>query len=95
VTYALAGHTADALGVLDTRTGTLITGDGLQFDGVNQYPRALESEDAYFETLAKIEADERVENMLFSHAYDPWKKDGVRGRAEVLAAVALCKELAK
>ena len=94
-TYPLSGHTPDSLGVLDARTGTLITGDGLQFDGVNQYPRTVRDGAGYFATLDRIEADERVENMLFSHAYNPWKRDGVRGRSEVLAAVALCKELTK
>lgn len=94
-TYPLAGHTTDSLGILDARTGTLITGDGLQFDGVNQYPRALTDGAGYFATLDRIEADERVENMLFSHAYDPWRQDAVHGRSEVLAAIALCRELAK
>lgn len=30
----LPGHTGDAIGILDTRTGTLLTGDGLQLFGI-------------------------------------------------------------
>ena len=95
VTYALAGHTEDSLGVLDTRSGTLITGDGLQFDGVNQYPRSTPFLDAYLATLDKIARDGRVENMLYSHAYDPERKDAARGRDAVLRALTLCRELVK
>ena len=36
-TYAMAGHTHDCIGVLDMRTGTLVSGDGLQGAGVGKY----------------------------------------------------------
>ena len=37
LTYPMGGHTRDCIGVLDTRTGTLISGDGLQGAGVDKY----------------------------------------------------------
>ena len=83
VTYDMRGHTNDFIGVLDARSGTLISGDGLQGEGVGKYRTALASEVEYLKTIDKIRKDERVKNLLFSHAYEPWNKDYVFGRAEV------------
>lgn len=35
--YPLPGHTLDSIGVFDSRTNTLISGDGLQGAGVDKY----------------------------------------------------------
>lgn len=88
--YGLKGHTRDCIGVLDLRSGTLVSGDGIQGLGVSRYPCLLESKDAYLQTLNKIKQDENVKNILFSHAYEPWKKDGVFGRENVNRILADC-----
>jgi glyoxylase-like metal-dependent hydrolase (beta-lactamase superfamily II) len=88
--YALPGHTLDLVGVLDMRTGTLISGDGLQGAGVDKYRTYTESRDAYLKTLEKVRSDYRIENILFSHAYEPWYEDSARGRERVDECIADC-----
>jgi glyoxylase-like metal-dependent hydrolase (beta-lactamase superfamily II) len=90
LTYPLAGHTKDSIGVLDTRTGTLIACDGLQGDGVWKYRCYTEDRDAYIETLKRIEKDTLIENILFSHAYEPWNKESAFGRDEVRNCLMHC-----
>jgi glyoxylase-like metal-dependent hydrolase (beta-lactamase superfamily II) len=91
-TYPLPGHTQDFIGVLDLRTHTLITGDGLQGAGVDKYRCSLADKSAYRETLDKIRRDSRVENLLFSHAYEPWYVDKIFGRLNVLEVISKCEE---
>ena len=91
-TYPMAGHTEDAIGVFDGRTNTLISGDGLQGAGVDKYRTSAPFKDEYLKTIERIKKDERIENILFSHAYEPWFKDGVFGREAVISAVEKCKE---
>lgn len=90
--YEMKGHTLDCVGIFDKRTGTLIAGDGLQGAGVDKYRCFLESEEEYIKTIEKIEKDENVKNILFSHAYEPWNQDGVFGREEVLKILKICKQ---
>ena len=90
--YALKGHTMDSIGVLDTRSGTLISGDGLQGHGVGKYPCFLESKDEYIKTIDKIQKDKRIKNILFSHAYEPWNQDYALGRKEVEKCLQDCVE---
>ena len=91
-TYPMAGHTKDSIGVLDTRTGTLISGDGLQGAGIDKYRCSVDDKDAYLKTIDKIKKDERIENILFSHAYEPWYTDGILGRKNVLDILSKCTE---
>ena len=91
-TYALPGHTKDAIGVFDARTNTLISGDGLQGAGVDKFRCSLEDVDAYEETLATLERDEKIEGILFSHAYEPWNKDALFGRKSLLECFESCKK---
>ena len=91
-TYELHGHTSDLVGVLDTRTSTLISGDGIQGMGIGKYRCSLEDRAAYLSTLERVKGDERIENILFSHAYEPWNKDGAFGREAVLDAINFCIE---
>ena len=59
----LAGHTDDSIGVLDERSHTLISGDGLQGAGVDKYRCSLYNKNAYIETIEKIKNDKS--NNLF------------------------------
>lgn len=82
-TYPMAGHTLDCIGLLDMRTKTLISADGIQGYGVDKYRCTAHDPQAYKQTLENIRLDTRIENILFSHAYDPWKKDFAFGRKEI------------
>ena len=88
--FPMPGHTEDMVGVFDKRTGTLISGDGLQGAGVDKYRCYVKSRDAYLETIERIRNDKRIENILFSHAYEPWYKDGAFGRETVEACLSDC-----
>ena len=94
-TYSLPGHTKDLIGVLDRRTRTLISADGLQGAGVGKYRCSTQDLKAYIMTLERIKCDEAVENILFSHAYEPWYKDGMIGRENVLQCLSDCYECVK
>ena len=88
--WALKGHTLDCIGVFDSESGTLISGDGLQGDGIGKYRRSLESEAEYLCTVENLKKDKRVKNLLFSHAYEPWYKDSAIGENEVQKCLADC-----
>ncbi len=89
-TYPMGGHTEDSIGILDERTGTLISGDGLQGAGVDKYPCYTQNAAMYLATLDRIRNDDRIEGILFSHAYEPWLADRVSGRAQVLDCLTKC-----
>lgn len=91
-TYPMAGHTEGCIGVLDMRTRTLISGDGLQGAGVDKYRATFENRAAYRQTLVRLEAEEKVESILFSHAYEPWLCDRIEGRANVLSCLRECEK---
>lgn len=94
-TYPLTGHTKDFIGVLDERSSTLISGDGLQGAGIKQYRTMLADKNAYIETIERIRLDERIENVLFSHEYEPWYKNKMLGRKNVLECLDECKKYIK
>ncbi|MBE6588790.1 MAG: MBL fold metallo-hydrolase [Ruminococcaceae bacterium] len=50
----LGGHTEDSMGYFDTRTGTLLCGDALQFYGVGKYGCSIVNAAMYEETLDRI-----------------------------------------
>ena len=91
-TYYLPGHTKDFVGILDLRTNTLISGDGLQGAGVDKYKTSVPFKEEYLKTLERVINNERIENILFSHAYEPWFVDKILGRDKVIAAVCECKK---
>ena len=90
--YPLPGHTKDFVGVLDARASTLISGDGLQGAGIKKFRTSLETKEGYLRTLEAIKADARIENILFSHAYEPWYEDRMIGREAVLSCHEECKK---
>ena len=90
--YPLYGHTNGMIGLFDARTGTLISGDGLQGAGVDKYRAYAEDRQAYRDTLQRIRKDGRIVNLLFSHAYEPWYEDHIFGRDAVLEALEECKK---
>ena len=90
--YPLYGHAKEMIGLFDAHTGTLISGDGLQGAGVDKYRAYAEDKAAYFETIERIRRDKRVENLIFSHAYEPWFKDSIFGREAVLEALNECEK---
>lgn len=92
IVYELKGHTLDCIGAFVEQSGTLISGDGLQGHGVGKYRCSLESEDEYLRTIERIEKDERIKNILFSHAYEPWNTDVAFGREAVENCLQDCIE---
>ena len=90
-TVPLAGHLDDCIGVFDARSHTLISGDGLRGVGVDKYRCNIHNASAYLKTLERIEKNEKIENVLFSHAYEPWDQDHMFGRDNVLKCIADCK----
>jgi len=94
-TYPLPGHSDDSLGVFDRRTHTLISGDGIQGAGVDKYRTIIQNSKAYLETLDRIKKDTSVENLLFSHAYEPWYRDSVFGRTAVIESIDECYKYIK
>ena len=97
--YPLPGHTPDSIGLFDPESGTLISGDGLQGAGIGMFRCSLAAGMAvYFQTVERIKGDARVENILFSHAYEPWYSNAAFGREEVekrLADCVSCAAMAK
>ena len=94
-TLAMPGHTEDCIGVVDVRTHTLISGDGLQGAGVDKYRCYTQNPKAYLETIEKIKNDERIENILFSHAYEPWNSYRAIGREKVNFCLSECEKYVK
>ena len=94
-TYPLHGHAECCIGVLCERARTLIAGDGLQGNGLRDYPCNVPYQAAYLQTLARVRADERIENVLFSHGYRPFDRDSLHGRDNVLFCLDECLRYVK
>ena len=84
----LAGHTADSMGYIDTRTRSLISGDALQFFGVGGYGCSLATVKGYEKTVKKIASLELC-NLLLSHPFvgGAWESLGKE------AVLDLCRTL--
>ena len=93
--YNLTGHTNDCIGLLELSTGTLLTGDGLQGEDVGRYKCYLENVEGYRETLIRILSDKRIENVVLSHAYNPWETDTFIGRESVEKLIEDCTIIAE
>lgn len=93
--YEMKGHTLDCIGVFDACTGTLISGDGLQGAGIGRFRCSLQSKEEYLKTIIKIQRNENIKNILFSHAYEPWYKDCALGREQVEKCLQDCLQYVK
>ena len=93
--YEMPGHEKNFVGVYDKRTNTLISGDGLQGAGVGKYRAYFADKDGYLSTIERIRADKNIENLLFSHAYEPWYCDKAIGREAVLRTLSDCLDYVK
>ena len=93
--YPLPGHAEDCIGILDTRSGTLISADGLQGAGIGKYRAYFALPDAYCENIERIRVDERIQRILFSHEYEPWYRNSMIGRDEIIACLDTCLEYVK
>lgn len=84
----LAGHTADSMGYIDTRTRSLMCGDGLQFFGVGGYGCSLATVTGYEDTVKKIPSMNLC-NVLLSHPFvgGAWESYGKE------AVLELCRAL--
>lgn len=66
----LPGHSFDCLGVLDTRSGVLLTFDSLQLFGIGKYVTYVYDEKIYKDSIEKIKA-EKVNHIATAHDYAP------------------------
>lgn len=94
-TCPLPGHTRDSIGVLSEDCRALITGDGVQGDGVGRYPTLISDKEDYISSLEKIRADKGIRALIFSHPYRPWGKDTVYGSEEINLCLSYCINKAK
>ncbi len=66
----LPGHSPDCLGVLDTRTGVLLTFDSLQLFGIGKYVTYVYDQEIYKNSIEKIKRED-VNYIAASHDYAP------------------------
>ena len=67
---SLPGHSEDSMGLLDTRTSTLLSGDCIQLGGVSRYGTGVSNAKAYFASLERVENSD-IENLIASHEFYP------------------------
>lgn len=90
--YPIPGHTIDCLGLLDLESKTLITCDGLQGAGIGKYRCSVYYRQEYLQVIEKIRNDKRIENLIFSHEYEPWYKNHAFGCESVDKCLSDCVE---
>ena len=66
----LPGHTAGAVGYLDLRTATLLSGDCLQLRGVGKYRNGIRFPQEYAESVNRLLAMD-LRRIVAAHEYDP------------------------
>ena len=89
----IPGHTADAQGILDTRTNTLISGDCLQMYGIygsGAWGANITLIKNHFEALEKLEKMQ-IDYLLTAHDYHP-KGYKYVGKKEAAFAINACRE---
>lgn len=88
---ALPGHTPDAMGLLDSQTGTLLSFDGLQIFGVAKWGMGVRNVSQYRKTLLRGAETQSIRNLITSHEYYDLGSIA-RGRDAVLAYFNRCRE---
>lgn len=89
----IPGHTSDAMGIIDLRTNTLISGDCLQIYGLygsGEWGSNITLIKQHFDALDKLEKMS-IENILTAHDYHP---NGYKyiGKDETYRAIKDCRE---
>lgn len=89
----IIGHTGDSSGLLDMRTNTLISGDGLQLYGIfgsGKWGSNIYFPDTHISEVNKLKQME-IDHILTAHDYHPY---GYRyqGKEAVLKALDACIE---
>ena len=84
----LPGHSPDSLGVLDTRTGVLLTFDSLQLFGIGKYVTYVYNEDIYKSSIEKIKR-ENITEIAAAHDYAPLGYFA-SGEKEIDAYLSMC-----
>lgn len=90
---AIPGHTSDAIALLDTRTGTLLSGDCLQLYGIfgsGWWGANINYPKAHLAALDRL-LTLQITEIYPAHDYHP-VGDAFIGREEILRAVAACRE---
>ena len=85
---SIPGHTRDAVGILDTRTGTLLSGDGLQLYGImgsGAWGANIGLIPEHIAAIQKLGAMD-IQTILTCHNYEPrdWRADGKEAVADYL-----------
>ncbi len=84
----MAGHTKNFVGVLVGKT--LISGDGLQGAGIGRFRCGIDDKKEYLTTIDKILNNKEIENLIFSHEYEPWNSNCAFGRENVEKCLEDC-----
>lgn len=87
----LGGHTEDSMGYYETRTGTLLCGDALQFYGVGKYGCSIVNAAMYEETLNRLDAL-GANAILPSHDFVGGSAAAI-GEANVRALLSSAREI--
>lgn len=89
----IPGHTADALGLYDSRTNTLISGDCLQAYGIygkGKWGTSIPYPAAHLDALKRLESMD-IEALYTAHDYEPHGNCAV-GNAAVQAYMQSCRQ---
>lgn len=90
---ALPGHTADSMGYWHLPSGTLLSGDCLQLEGVGAYKSGIALQEAYLASLSRLEQRTPL-RILAAHEYEPLGSLA-EGEAAVRAYLSACRAVAR
>lgn len=90
---ALPGHTADSFGFFDTASGTLLSADCLQLDGVDKYRNGIEDFSLYINSVEKLRVM-NINRIVAAHDYIPLGSVA-QGGEEVELYLSECIRFAK